>query len=98
MKKNNIFLVCLILFISAQSSVIAVHPIAPIIGLFISFSIFLSRKLTIDIPYVFFTLIYFFQIFSSRIETKWEMWVYPIPTLPEELTKNLPAAAVPSYM
>lgn len=63
MERTNLFLVCFILFISAQSSSLAVNPITPMIGLFISIAVLINRSITIDIKYIFFSLIYF--LFST---------------------------------
>ncbi len=59
MKKTNLFLLCLILFISAQSSVISQSSIFIVGAFIISGIIFLSRNLKLDRFYIIFTLGYF---------------------------------------
>ena len=59
MKKTNLFLLCLILFIGAQSSVISQSSIFIVGAFIISGIIFLSRNLKLDRFYIIFTLGYF---------------------------------------
>ena len=59
MKKTNLFLLCLILFISAQSSVVSQSSICIVGAFIISGIIFISQNLKLDRFYIFFTLGYF---------------------------------------
>ena len=59
MERTNLFLLCLILFISAQSSVVSQSPIFILGAFIISIIIFFSRSLVLDKFYIIFTLGYF---------------------------------------
>ena len=59
MERTNLFLVYLILFIGAQSSILSQSPIFILGSFFISMVVFISRSLKVDRFYIFFSLAYF---------------------------------------
>ena len=59
MKRTNLFLVCLILFISSQSSALSQSSIFIVFAFILSGIIFISRNLKLDRFYIFFSFGYF---------------------------------------
>ena len=85
MERTNLFLVCLILFIGAQSSILSQSPIFILGSSFLSLVVFMSRGLKVDRFYIFFSLVYFFlsipyYLIFNYVDTLYVVYFYILLT------------------
>ena len=85
MERTNLFLVCLILFIGAQSSILSQSPIFILGSSFLSLVVFMLRGLKVDRFYIFFSLVYFFlsipyYLIFNYVDTLYVVYFYILLT------------------